>query len=93
MSDSKVHEKLDKIVDRLGAVDVHLARYNAQLEYHIQRTDALEVMVLQTDEDLKPLVAHVEQIRGVGKFIGYVGTIVSILAAIIGGIMWWLRHG
>lgn len=92
MSDAKVYDKLEKIEERLSSIDVHLAKYNTQLEYHIDRTDRLEAIVMETQDELKPIIAHVEQVRGVGKFVGISGTVVGILSAIGGAIMWLVRH-
>lgn len=89
MPDSKVLEKLDKIDTRLGAIDVHLATYNAQLEYHIQRTDALEVLVVETQTALKPVEAHVQRVNGIGVLIKYAGIVATIVAAVVAAVEWF----
>ena len=38
----RLEKKLDKIDERIDQIDKHLAVYNAQLRFHIKRTDVLE---------------------------------------------------
>jgi hypothetical protein len=77
MSDYKVHEKLDKIDSRLNSIDVHLAKYNSELEFYIARTNQIE-------DALVPVVEHVQQIKGAGKLLIWA----SVLATIAGGVAW-----
>jgi iron uptake system EfeUOB component EfeO/EfeM len=72
----KVDTKLDKLDHRLDKVDVRLAKYNTELEFHIARTNQIE-------DDLLPIVRHVEQIRGAAKLVAIVAGIVGLVAAII----------
>ena len=59
----RIEKKVDKLDERLDAVDVHLAKYNSELEFHIARTTQLET-------ELGPIVKHVEQVRGAAKLVG-----------------------
>lgn len=77
MSDDRLFQQLDRMEARLDSVDVRLAEYNKQLDYHIVRTDELQ-------EQMKPVQAHVEQVKGAGKLI----LLLSTLATIAGGIAW-----
>ena len=77
MSLDDVHKKLDKIDDRLGSIDVRLAEYNAELEFHISRHNLLEDEVL-------PLIKAHEQWRGAGKLLAWI----SVVATIVAGIAW-----
>lgn len=77
MNDPKLHEKIDKLDSRLDGIDIHLAKYNKDLEFHISRTNLLEDQVL-------PLVRAHEQWRGAGKLLVWA----SVAATIIGGIAW-----
>lgn len=81
MSDqlSRIEAKLDGLDRRLDKVDVRLAKYNAELEFHVARTTQLE-------DELLPIVKHVEQVRGAGKFLALIASIAGIL-----GVIWGIR--
>jgi len=70
--------KLDKIDERLNTMDVRLAKYNAELEFHVARTNQIE-------DDLFPIAKHVTQINAVMKFsVWAIGVFVAILALYLG---------
>lgn len=74
MSDERlirIEDKIDKIVERLGSMDVTLEKQHGQLEYHIKRTDLLEA-------ELKPVRDHVRLIQAALKWL----TIISVLAGL-----------
>lgn len=71
----RIEQKVDKLDIRLDGVDVKLAKYNTELEYHIARTDQIE-------NELLPIVAHVEQLRGATKLITVIAAIVGFLVMI-----------
>lgn len=71
----RIESKVDGLDERLDSVDVRLAKYNKELEFHIARTNQIE-------DDLLPIVQHVEQIRGAIKLIAAVGALIGFLAAI-----------
>jgi hypothetical protein len=73
----RVDGKLDRIEGRLDKMDVRLAKYNSELEFHISRTTQIE-------DDLLPIVQHVEQIRGATKLIAAIGVLLTVLATIYG---------
>ena len=73
---NRIESKLDKIDERIDQIDKHLAVYNAQLRFHIKRTDALE-------KNIEPLKAHLNKTHGILTFIGVVATIVSVTVAVI----------
>lgn len=82
-TDGKIHEKLDRLDMRLDGIDLHLAKYNKDLEFHIARTNLLEDQVL-------PLVKTHEQWKGAGKLLMWA----SIMATIMGSIAWiWTKNG
>lgn len=66
--------KLDMINDRLGSIDVTLAKQHESLEHHIKRTDILE-------NELKPLREHVAVVNGGMKLIGFIGATIAFMAA------------
>lgn len=71
---TRIEDKIDAIDTRLNGIDVKLAKYNSELEFHIARTT-------QVEEELLPISSHVQQIRGAIKFaVWLVGTLVAIAA-------------
>lgn len=68
----RIEDKLDKIVDRLGSVDITLAKQHDQLEYHIKRTNLLEA-------ELRPVRDHVNMIKVAVKYISVIAVIVGIV--------------
>lgn len=74
MADSKhldrIEAKIDKLDQRLDKVDIRLAKYNSELEFHVARTTQIE-------DDLMPIVSHVQQVKGamwvVGALVALVG--------------------
>lgn len=73
----RIEAKIDKLDSRLDVVDVRLSKYNAELEFHIARTNQIE-------DDLLPIVAHVEQLRGAGKLIAVIGALIGVAATLYG---------
>lgn len=73
MSDLKrIEEKIDKIDDSVGRIDVTLAAQHESLKDHMRRTSLLE-------ESIRPLEKHVNMFNGALKLIG----ILAMLAAIV----------
>lgn len=71
---ARIEDKIDAIDGRLNIIDVRLAKYNAELEFHVARTN-------QVEDELLPIVKHVEQVRGAIKLaVWLVGTLVAIAA-------------
>lgn len=72
----RLEGKLDNIDDRLDSIDTRLAVYNEQLKVHIKRTTKIE-------EELNPIVKHVERVKGVIMFVSITATITSLIAFIM----------
>ncbi|MBK9292809.1 MAG: hypothetical protein IPM52_14470 [Bacteroidetes bacterium] len=73
----KIEAKVERLDERLDSIDKHLSKYNAELEFHVARTTQLE-------DELLPIVKHVEQVRGAGKLLAWIIAIVGALA----GVSW-----
>lgn len=71
----KLHEKIDKIHDRLGAIDITLARNTDSLVEHVRRTELLE-------DSLKPIQKHVSHAEGALKLVGFLSILAGITLAI-----------
>jgi len=65
---------VDQIKRSLANVDKTLALQHVSLAEHIRRTTLLE-------QKLEPVEKHVEQVRGVFKFIGWLLAALGVLAA------------
>lgn len=70
----KLIKDVDQIKKSLANVDKTLALQHVSLVEHIRRTSLLE-------EKLEPVEKHVEQVRGVFKFIGWLLAALGVLAA------------
>lgn len=71
MSDTRfdrLEVKLDKVIDKLSAIDSTLASQHVTLVEHIRRTVILE-------EAIKPLQKQSNRFQGVIKFFLYVATL------------------
>ena len=71
----KIDRKLEKIDERIDSIDKHLAVYNAQLRFHIKRTDMLE-------SEVKPLKIHLHKVNGILTFIGILATVITIVVTL-----------
>lgn len=72
---NRIESKIDKLDARLDSVDIRLAEYNLDLEFHIARTNQIE-------DQLLPIVKHVEQLRGVAKFIALIAAAITFVVSI-----------
>ena len=72
-----INQKLDKIDQRIDSIDKHLAVYNAELKFHVKRTDMLE-------EEIKPIKSSLIKAQGALCFIGIIATVVSVAVAFMG---------
>jgi hypothetical protein len=78
----KLHGKLDNVQETQGEIRTTQAEQAKDIQHHIRRTDALERRVEQVAEEIKPVEDHVAMVRGVGKFLGIVATVVGIAGGI-----------
>lgn len=67
---SRIESKIDRLDERLDNVDVRLAKYNAELEFHIARTNQIE-------DDLLPVAQHVQQVNAGIKLLAAIAAIVG----------------
>ena len=74
MTDNRVNDKIDKIVNDVNEIKVQLSINNAHLAEHMKRSDMLE-------KKLAPVEAHVERVNGVLKLIGVMAMIAAIIEA------------
>jgi septation ring formation regulator EzrA len=78
---SKVEEKIEKVAEDVTDIKVVLSRLEVlherntvSLEEHIKRTNALEDMVIQNEQnfsaELKPIQTHISFVKGAMWVIG-----------------------
>lgn len=68
----RLEDKLDKVVDKIGNIDVILGKQSVILEEHVKRTNLLELK-------LAPVEKHVAMINGTFKFLGLVAIFIGII--------------
>jgi archaellum component FlaC len=73
---SRIEDKVDKIADRVGSIDITLAAQHEVLKDHVRRTEILEL-------EIKPLKAHMNMIQGALKLIGLAATIAGVVEAVV----------
>lgn len=78
----KLQDKLDATRTDIARIDVTLAGQAADVAHHIRRTDALEARVEQVAADVRPVKEHVAMLRGAGKLVALVATILAITVAL-----------
>lgn len=68
----RVEDKLDKVVDKIGNIDVILGKQSVILEEHVKRTNLLEAKLI-------PVEKHVVMVNGAFKFLGLVAIFIGII--------------
>lgn len=71
----KIEDKLDAVIQRINSIDVTLAAQHESLKDHIRRTELLE-------EEVKPIKAHVDGLKGVIRFFWFLGILAGIAESI-----------
>lgn len=97
-----VIHQLDKLDEKLDSVDKTMVKQEENLREHMRRTEILEEQhsVLRTEaqkqhdtvrsemhDELEPIKAHVQQVKGVSKFLA---AALPILGAIAGAVYKYL---
>ena len=76
MSDfGRLFDKLEKIEARLDEMAFTLVEQEINLREHMRRSEMLE-------QKLEPVEKHVEQVKGVGTFLTYLGIVAGVAAAV-----------
>lgn len=79
----RIENKIDKIVDRIGSIDVTVAKQQVSLDEHIARTNILE-------DEIRPIKKHVDIVNFLGKIA------LAVICSDIGyeALRWLLKiHG
>jgi len=71
---NRLEVKVDKVLERVGNIDVTLAAQHESLKDHIRRTELLE-------GEIEPIKKHVAMVGGAMKALG----VLALLAGIVEG--------
>lgn len=71
----RLEEKLDKIVEYQGNI-------KADLQEHMRRTTIAEENIEKISKAIEPIQAHVAFVRGLGKLLTILGTLLGGLATV-----------
>lgn len=72
---TRIENKIDKIHDRINAIDVTLAQQHESLVHHIKRTDLLE-------NKIAPIEKQLILWQGAGKLVSWIAVIAAAIAGI-----------
>ena len=85
-----IHQ-LERLDEKLDAVDRTLVKQEENLREHMRRTDILESQHNHLEDkmhdELEPIKSHVQQVKGIGKFLAVA---IPILGTIAGAIYKYL---
>jgi hypothetical protein len=85
MDIERIHDKLDTLIDKQSEMNAILAVQAEQLRIHILRTDQLEALAQDYREEMldkvEPIEEHVQMLKGAGKAMAIVGTVVGLVLA------------
>lgn len=83
----KLRDSLDRLFEKQVELNVILERLTVTVEEHTKRSDALEshvkLLEQKIEDDIKPLEAHVNMVKGFAKYSVWVVTIVGGIVAIV----------
>ena len=81
---TRIENKVDSIVERIGSIDVTIGKQEVSLSEHIRRTEILETRI-------EPIEKNMNYIHGVLKLIGLIATVVCVAEGIV-SILKYLGH-
>jgi hypothetical protein len=75
-----IHQKLDKIVEHMGSIDITLARQADSLVEHIRRTELLEHRIDPIEKNWLMHLGAIKLVGGVTGIIGFIAAVSEILS-------------
>lgn len=82
---TRINVQLDKLDEKLDNVDKTLIRQEESLKEHMRRTELLErhYESLQSElhNEVEPIKEHVQQVKGIAKFLSVALPIIAAAAA------------
>jgi len=90
---TKIHDKVEKVDERLDTVDKTLIKQEENLKEHMKRTDLneehLELFKQKVENDLAPILEHVGFIKALGKLSTIVMGIAVFVSTVLGIIFFF----
>lgn len=94
MDEQRLHEKLDKIIDKVTNLEVTAAQHEETLKYHIYRTDLAEenhkTLKEATEEGFVEIKKEIEPLKhaylksiGAFKILGILLTVAGVIVGIL----------
>jgi archaellum component FlaC len=84
---NRVADNLDKLDDKLDGIDKTLVKQEENLREHMRRTEILESqhrdLKIEIHDEIKPIKSHVEQVKGISKFLIVIIPIIAIISGAI----------
>ncbi len=71
----RIEDKIDKIGDKIGAIDITLVAQHESLKHHIRRTEILEEIV----KPIQPMLSLIKYLPVIGRFLIKVVMLVTSL--------------
>ncbi len=72
--DNRLINKVDEMLEKMGDMNVSIAKIQIDVAHHIKRTDLLEKQV-------GPMKEHASELKGAVKFLKLLAVIVAIVEA------------
>jgi hypothetical protein len=69
----RIFEKIEKVENHLHEINLTLEKQHQSLAEHMRRTQLLE-------QEMRPVVKHVEQVRGAGILLGFLALLSTIVS-------------
>ena len=74
-----MEDKIDKIMEDMGALKVDVAVIRVDLNHHIKRTDMLQDIV---NNELVPIKGHVDQVKFIFRACAWVASLAGLIKVI-----------
>lgn len=68
-NDQKIHDKLDKIIDKVVSLEKTAIKHEETLQHHVYRTDLAEENIKLLRADVEPLKTFQNKLVGASKLI------------------------
>ncbi len=78
----KLHEKLDKVVEKIGTIEISQAKTEVIMDEHIRRTALNEENIDILRQEFRPVKSHVQFINNISKFIAIIASILVFLESL-----------
>lgn len=80
--EDEIAGKLDRILVKVGKIEVTQAVHGEQLKEHMRRTQINEEEIKRIDDEVKPVIDHITHLKGIKWFLGALVAILTIAVAL-----------